>query len=344
MAADDMIADDTVQVPPAMARSGPGEWVACRYADVRAILADSRFEVAEADPAGPVGTIAWLRASVSRFVNGAEHRERRARAVTELRPLEPAELRRAARRRGGAAMNAAARPGGRLDVMALLARRVPMAAMAAGLGIACPEDAAEAAIMVAAGYFPGSDPQAEQTAGPATARLVNMLSPAGRDVIAARIALMVQGCDATAGLIGTALHRLQETQQGCADWPTPAVLDQALRLSPVLRASRRIARVPVSVNGARVGAGDTVVCNVEAANRDPAASGQPDDPDLPDHARPSLTFGYGVRPCPGEPQAVALATGVIEAVREACTFLPGQRIEYEQSPLRIPRRLEVVLR
>jgi hypothetical protein len=57
--------------------------------------------------------------------------------AAELRPLEPAELRRAARRRAGAAMNAAARPGGRLDVMALLARRVPMAAIAAGGGRRC---------------------------------------------------------------------------------------------------------------------------------------------------------------------------------------------------------------
>lgn len=330
--------------PPPVSKSGTGEWISCRYADVRAILADGRFEVAEAGPPGPPGTVSWLRAAGPRFVNGAEHRRRRARAVAELRFLDPAELCRAARRRTIAVITRAAGPGERLDVMSVLARRVPMAAMAAALGIACPDDAAEAAITVAAGYFPGSDPRAERSADPATARLAGMMTPAGMDVIVARIALMVQGCDATAGLIGTALRCLQETQDACADWPTRAVLDQALRFSPVVRASRRVARAPVTVNGgARIEAGDTVVCDIEAANRDPAA-GPPDDIALFGPATSSLTFGYGVRPCPGQPQAMALAAGVVGAVREACTFRPGQPAEYEPSPLRIPRRLEVIRR
>ena len=65
------------------------EWTARRYADVQAVLADSRFEVAGAGPGGPPGTLPWLRASVSRFANGGEHRQRRARAIAELRQLEP---------------------------------------------------------------------------------------------------------------------------------------------------------------------------------------------------------------------------------------------------------------
>ena len=129
---------------------------------------------------------------------------------------------------------------------------------------------------------------------------------------------MVQGCDATAGLIGLALRLLQDTQQACADWPTGAVLDQVLWLTPVVRASRRTARVPVRVNGsARVGAGDTVVCDIEAAHRDPAApgccaSGGAVGPR-------GLAFGSGLRPCPGRAQALALAAGVVDAVREGCS-------------------------
>jgi cytochrome P450 len=341
------MADDDAQQPPAFAKSGAaGEWIACRCADVQAVLADDRFEVPEADAAGRVGTISWLRASVSRFANGPEHRRRRAGAVAELRPLEPDQLRRAARWRTDAAITATAKPGERLDVMALLARRVPMTVMAECLGIACAEGAAEAVIAIAAGYFPGSDPRVQQLADAATARLVDMLGPAEMDVTVARIALMVQGCDATAGLIGLALEFLQGSREASADWPTHQVLDEVLRHNPVVRASRRIARAPVSVNGsALVGAGDTVVCNVEAANRDLAASGQSDSPDLSGHVMPSLTFGYGIRPCPGAPQALALATGVVDAVREACSLLSSQRVEYEPSPaLRIPRMLEVVLR
>ena len=113
-----MADDDETQPPAPVARSGAREWTACRYADVLAILADSRFEVAGAGPAGsagPVSTPSWLRASVSRFANGAQHRQRRARAVAELHLLDPGRLRRAAYRRSVAVMTAATGPGQRFD-------------------------------------------------------------------------------------------------------------------------------------------------------------------------------------------------------------------------------------
>jgi len=133
-----MADDDVAQPPPPVARSGAREWTARRYADVLAVLADSRFEVPAVAPAGPAGTLSWLRASVSRFANGAEHRQRRARATAELRLLAPGQLRQAAYRRAGAVMSAAAGPGQRFDAMALLARRVPMAVMAASVASAWP--------------------------------------------------------------------------------------------------------------------------------------------------------------------------------------------------------------
>jgi hypothetical protein len=120
------------------------------------------------------------------------------------------------------------------------------------------------------------------------------------------------------------------------------VLDQVLWFSPVVRASRRTARVPVRVSGgARIGAGETVVCDIEAAHRDPGAPGcAASGAAIP----PGLTFGSGLRPCPGRAQAQALAAGVVDAVRERGMFRPGRRVEYEPSPLRIPARLEVELR
>jgi cytochrome P450 len=373
------MADDGIS-PPAFTGSGTaGEWIARRYHDVQAILSDDRFEVPTAGPPGAVGTISWLRASVSRFVNGPEHRRRRSRAIAELTPLRPAELSRAAHERAGAALRQAASPGERVDVMALLARRVPVAVMADALGVArAAQDAADAVIAIAAGYFPGADPATQRSADQATAQLVALLAlddtapgqppdrpgqagpgvpgpggpgpggpgqppdgpgQAGLDVIVARIALMVQACDATAGLIGTALHFLADAADPVAGWPTAAVLDEVLRHRPVLRASRRVARAPVSLGSLQVEPGDVVVCDVETANVD-AAAPAPGHP-LP----PVLTFGYGVRSCPGRPQALALATGVIEAVRDACAFHPGQPVDYEpDQPLRIPRRLEVTLR
>lgn len=329
-----MADEESRWTPPSLAQSGAaGEWVASRYADATLILSDGRFGVPEAGPPGEVGTISWLRASVSRFANGAEHDRRRACTVAELAGLEPDGLRRAAHRRARAVIASATTPGGRLDVMARLARAVPMTVLAAGLGIEPAEAAAHAVTDVAAAYLGAAPAAVAQAADAATAWLVDRLNPGSPDVIVARIGLMAQGCEATAGLIGIALHLLQDTPEASA-WPAGEVLGEVVRHRPVVRASRRVATAPVSADGAEIAAGDVVICDVEAANRDPAGK----------HL-PVLTFGYGVRPCPGQPQALALAAGVVDAVRESCSFLPGQPVEYQpSSPLRIPVKLEVVRR
>jgi cytochrome P450 len=219
-----------------------------------------------------------------------------------------------------------------------------MAAMAAALGAADAGTAAAAAAQAARGYFPGADEQTARLADEATAQLVTLLGPAEPGIVVARIALLVQGCDATAGLIGTALHVLADAPAGAGGWPTGALLAEVLRHSPPVRASRRVAVAAAQVAGQQVGAGDAVVCSVEEANRDPAVFERPGEFDPARPQPPGLTFGYGVRPCPGEAQALLLAAGVVDAVRERARLLPGQPVEYEPNPaLRIPRRLEVEL-
>lgn len=69
-------------------------WVVSRHADVRSVLADPRYVVPPAEPAGPVGSLRWLRAS-----------------VVDRAGREP------------------------FDVMAGLARRVPVGVLCAGLGV-----------------------------------------------------------------------------------------------------------------------------------------------------------------------------------------------------------------
>jgi hypothetical protein len=101
-------------------------------------------------------------------------------------------------------------------IRAVLARRVPVAALAAGLGLADPIGAAEAVPAVAAAYFPGAGAEAERRADAATAWLAGALRevpgpPAGPELIAARIALMVQACEATAGLTSRVPQRLEVT-------------------------------------------------------------------------------------------------------------------------------------
>jgi cytochrome P450 len=347
-----MIVEEPPGAPAPLApltRSGAAQWTASRNADVRAVLSDDRFEVAAASPGGPVGTVSWLRASVSRFANGAVHQGRRELVTAELGRLDPAGLRSAAHRRTLGELAAAGGPGDLVDVMDRLARRVPMAVLAASMGMTDPEQAAAAVVEVAGGYFPAASAAAASRADGATAWLVEALAPADLDVVVARITLLAQGCDATAGLIGTALHLLQDAAADVtADvtaWPTDALLGETARYSPPVRASRRVAATAAEIGGGQVRAGDVVVCDIEAASRDRGVYDRPDLFDPARRAAPSLTFGFGIRPCPGAAQALALAAGVVDAVRERCGFRPGTPVAYEPSAaLRIPERLDLVLR
>jgi cytochrome P450 len=360
------------------------------------VLADPRFTVAPPGPGGPPGTVAWLRASVSRFAEGPEHHARRALVEAELGRLDPAALSAAARDLALGELARCGRPGDRADVMSVLARRVPLAVLAAQLGLADPLRAAAAVTAVAACYFPGTGAGREPQADAETAWLVTALSPASPELTVARIAIMVQACDATAGLIGTALHLLQDQAGGdqlageswaagvitaaAESWPTEALLAETLRRRPPASKLRRVASGPAEIGGQHVAAGDRVVCDLDAAGleaqaaehgSDAAAEGQAAvrgrsqaaaegraaargrsqaaaEGQAAAHrsieAAAGLAFGAGLRPCPGPHHALALAAGVIDAVRERCVLQPGTPVTYEAAPTRVPERLEVILR
>jgi hypothetical protein len=76
--------------------------------------------------------------------------------------------------------------------------------------------------------------------------------PARLDVVVAQITLLVQACDATAGPIGAALHRLPDSPAEHAAWPTEALLAEVPRHSPPMRASRRVAGSAVDFDGCQV--------------------------------------------------------------------------------------------
>jgi cytochrome P450 len=291
-----------------------------------------------------VGTVNWLRSSVSRFSNGRAHHRRRANVVDELQRLDPEALRSDAYERAQEVLTATGEPGEQVDVMYLLARCVPMATIASALGMADPARTAEAVIATAGGYFPGADAQAQHLADEGTSKLLGMLVPAQIPVIVARIALMVQACDATAGLIGMALLQLQGVSETGRDWTIDGLIAEVARHGPPLGTIRRVATRSLDFDNRRIAAGDAVLCSVDTANRDPAVFDHPDRFDPTRRGRPSLTFGYGVRPCPAARHALMLASGVVGAVLECCDLPLAGRVDYEDSALRIPKRVYVLLK
>ncbi|MEU8018016.1 cytochrome P450 [Micromonospora parva] len=330
--------------PPSFAPER-GWWVT-RHADVRAALTDPALRVPPVDT-GPFGTLAWLRATVSRFSAPRQHADRRAVAVAALAPLDPDELRHDAARLTVAVLDRAGdRAGDRVDVIRELARPVPLRALAARLGFADPAAAGTAVAVVAAAYHPGVDPASTAPADRAVAALL-ALAPAGPPVVRANlIGLLVQACDATAGLIGAAAHHLlpPAAPETPATALTADLLTEVLRLDPPVRATRRVTVDAVRLGGQDLPTGSPVLLRFDAANRDPRAF---TDPARFQPGRPGaglLTFGTGERGCPGDRHALALASGVLDVLRERCRRGPTP-VRHEPHPtVRVPTELEVTVR
>lgn len=342
-------------------------WLVTRYADVVAVLTDPRCVVPVA-PGGPAGTLAWLRGTVSRFSAADRHPARRAVGVAALAELDPDDLRGAAARlteetldavparpRAGETLDGVVRaPGeegsepagagrgsrGRIDVMAGLARRVPLEVLAARLGLADPAAAGAAVPAVAAAYHPGAGPAAVARADRAVAALLALSPPAAPEIAANRIGLLVQACDATAGLIGGAVRYAPAVP---AEVSTEALLAEVLRLDPPVRATRRVTTAALRLGGREIGPDAPLLLRFDAANRDPAGHTEPDR-FVPGRSGAALTFGAGPRGCPGERHALALAAGVVDVLRRRCTG-PDRPVRYQPQPtLRIPTSLEVTVR
>jgi cytochrome P450 len=82
---------------------------------------------------------------------------------------------------------------------------------------------------------------------------------------------------------------------------------------------------------------------LDTANRDPAVFPHPEVFDPTRDNRAVLTFGHGPHGCPGDRHALALAAGVIDALRHRCRSVDPV-VDHEPSAnLRIPRSLVVRL-
>ncbi|GAA4911043.1 cytochrome P450 [Nonomuraea thailandensis] len=177
-----------------------------RHAEAAAVLSDTRYVPPPVRQDGAEGTLAWLRARVSRFSAGETHARRRHELTGLLAGLDPAGLRSAAgaltRQRGG-------------DW-----RGVPTAVLGAALGV---QDTG-AVPAAAAGYLSGEEsPQAD-------AAVAELLKLAGVPVIT----LLLQAHSATEGLIETALRHAAPGQD------IDELLRETLSQDPPLRATRRL--------------------------------------------------------------------------------------------------------
>ena len=279
-------------------------------ADVDEILGSDSWLVVPPSAADPRAQA--LLAKTARFSEGREHLERRA-AAQALMP-HPARARETARLLTG---HAIADAGRFLDAMPV-ARHVPVAALATCLGIS--HDDSDRVASLVGRLCDASAPsllprQPVDGLGEVTDELAAISAVACGSAGAgeAAVGLMFQARDATAGLVGSALLRADDR-----DFPERAVEETLRRDAPVQATTR-----------GRAGPEDPpVLAWVVLATGDATLDIAP-------------TFGRGRHACPGHAVAAALASGVLDAFREAgWQAVPGQSVGYEPRPnLRVPHQV-----
>jgi len=256
----------------------------------------------------PPGTTG-LRAAMARFSDGADHRRRRAVAERRLAAIDPACL----RTRAGELAAVILAPADPVDLMAMVARPVPLTALAEALGATDAPAAAAAARRLALALAPPEGWPASDPLRPAAdlARLLGLPADAHGDDVANSVALCFQATDAIAGLIGLTVLAARDDAGAAVD----GVLADG---GPVVRTSRR-ARRDLHLPSGTVPAGHEIVVPLAAAG---------------------LPFGAGPHRCPGAEHARALACGVVEAVLTSGRRPAPREITYEaRVNLRIPARL-----
>jgi cytochrome P450 len=126
------------------------------------------------------------------------------------------------------------------------------------------------------------------------------------EIVANIILLFMAGHETTANMVGNALLALfRHPDQLALLRSNPALMPQAvneaLRYETSVHIAARSAMQDLDIGGTTIRRGDMVYVNLGAANRDPAAFGEPDAFLIrrPESARNPLSFGGGIHYCLG---------------------------------------------
>jgi cytochrome P450 len=126
--------------------------------------------------------------------------------------------------------------------------------------------------------------------------------------------------------------RHQDAFADAGDAQLDAAIDEILRADDPFVSNRRRATRDTTVGGCPVAAGDTVVLDWRAANRDPRAFADPDGFDPAGHAAANLVYGTGPHLCPGRTLATRELRVVLRALLAAGRITPAGEPTREEAP------------
>ncbi|GAB2458843.1 cytochrome P450 [Jatrophihabitans fulvus] len=312
--------------------NGTEPWLVTRHADVRAVLADPRFS-ADGSRGLPAASERDAKMPMRRTflrMDDPEHARMRGMLTREFTARRIEAMRAPLQDIADRFVDDILASGPRADLVEQFALPMPSLAMSIMLGVPFDDhdvfqqstavmmdmkssaDEMIAATGRLAGYLgelvarkqhePGDDIISRLLADQVASGALGV-----EDLVGMCMLLIVAGHETTANMIamGT-LAILENPDQRAAitDAETPASLaapvEELMRyLSVIENGLVRVATEDVEVGGALIRAGDGVIINVPAANRDPRAFEDPDRLDLRSAVRKHLGFGHGVHLCLG---------------------------------------------
>lgn len=121
---------------------------------------------------------------------------------------------------------------------------------------------------------------------------------------------------AAVGILAHYLAQNPSLQDQLRDEPVllPAAIDEILRIHGPLVDNRRVTQCPVNLGGKDLAAGERIVINWIAANRDPEVFINPDEFSLNRDPSLNLLYGAGIHVCPGAPLARMELLAIVQAM------------------------------
>lgn len=350
--------------PPARIRMpyGDGAWLATRYEDVRAVLADPRFSLAAAMGRDQPRTRPVARTGAGLFsTEPPEHTRLRSLVAREFGARRVERLRTRAVELADELLDGMIAAGRPADLVEDFAIPMPTTIICEVLGLPAKDHRMlwHWAETVLSAISPGEVLAAEGRAF--TDYMAGVLELRGREpgddlltvlvracreqgliseeeLLSIACDLLIAGFVSTTNQIGNFFHQLlfnPEELVRLRERPEliPKAVEELMRYVPLLTGFSlpRYATADVELGGVTVRAGEAVMIATAAANRDPAVFREPERLALDRPVNPHIGFGHGVHYCVGAHLARLELQVAIERV---LARLPGLRPAVPEGELR----------
>jgi len=362
---------DTYRSQQRLLRVGDTTWLCFGHADVTALLRHPKLSSDERRATSKVGCAETGRLATSLvFMDPPDHTMLRSLVARAFTPKRVADLRPTAEAITASlldAIQAAATPGGVVDLIASLAYPLPVRIICSLLGVPEADEAtfSEWSRALARSLDPSVLRTAELDATIAEAEcdlagyLEGLLSfrrtAPGDDLLSALLAveadgdrispnevvdlallLLVAGHETTVNLIGNGVLALlgapdQLNLLRRSPELVSGAVDELLRYDSPVQMTQRVATEDLDLAGHHVAAGDEILLVLGAANRDPSIFTEPHRLDVTRDARRHVAFGGGIHHCLGA--SLARLEGQVALSAVVARF---SRLELAGCPIRRP--------